>query len=133
MGIETGTALLIGGLAGGGSSLAGGLLQKSAAGDAADAQLKATREALQFQLEQAAQGFANAEATRRGNYDQWAAQQGRLSTLGQMLGMKPFTIPAYVPLQRVQTANPYATSMGRVWTPALRGWNPPGSSTMPVD
>jgi len=109
---------LVTGLAPAVGSVAGALINRSAAGSAADAQLQATREALQFQREQAAQDFVNADATRRANYDQWRAQQGRLSTLGQMVGMKPFDIPAYVPLQRVQTAqtaNPYVTSAGRIF------------------
>src|SRR6185312_13089287 len=75
--------------------------QTAAAEQIAQAQQKSAADALAFQKQQAAQDLANAQAASRGNYDQWAARQGRLSTLGQMVGMSPFQIPAYVPIQSV--------------------------------
>lgn len=108
-------ALIAGATAG--SSVAAGAIGSHAAGEAADkqtaaanyaadVQAKSAAEALAFQKQQAAQDLANAQAASRGNYDQWAARQGRLSTLGQMVGMKPFQIPAYVPIQSVPQATP---------------------------
>lgn len=96
-------------------------LQSSAAKDAASKQQASAADALAFQRQQAAQDFANAQVAQKGNYDQWAARQGRLSSLGQLVGMQPFNIPAYQPLQQV-TSMAHAT-----------GWNPPGSSNAPVD
>ncbi len=141
IGIGAGTA--IAGIVGGGAALASGALQSHAAGNAADlntqaanhaadVQAQSARDALAFQRQQAAQDFNNAQAASRGNYDQWAARQGRLSTLGQMVGQKPFVIPAYVPMQQApdapqQQANPQAnqnlTTMGQAF---LRQPNGPG-------
>jgi hypothetical protein len=99
--------------------------QSAAAKYSADAQQKSAADALAFQKQQAAQSLANAQAAQQGNYNQWAARQGRLSTLGQMVGLKPFQIPAYVPIQSVPDpsaaqqsgapqgyVNPNITSMG---------------------
>lgn len=71
-------------------------LQTEAANHAADLQAKAAAEALAYQKEQAQLDAARAEAAQRGNYDQWAAQQRRVSTLGEMLGLGARQIPAYV-------------------------------------
>ena len=81
-------------------------LQTQAANHAADVQAKSAADALAFQKQQAAMDQARAEAAQRGNYDQWAARQGRLSTLGQMVGMKPFQIPAYVPIANLSQVTP---------------------------
>ena len=95
----------------------------SAARYAADQQQKSTAAALDFQKQQAAQDFNNAQAAQQGNYNQWAAKQGRLSTLGQSVGLKAFDIPAYVPLQQA--------------APSASGIAPSGptqnASTQPVD
>lgn len=93
-----------------GAGIIGAKMQAGAADDAAQAQLQASREALAFQKQQAAQDLSNAQAAQRGNYDQWAAKQGRLSTLGQMVGLKPFQIPAYVPIQNVNQVTPTGTN-----------------------
>lgn len=69
-----------------------------AAGHAADLQSQAAAQALAFTKEQAARDQAAAEATRKANYDQWAAKEGRLSSFGQMLGVGPRDIPGYVPI-----------------------------------
>ena len=73
-------------------------LQTTSANYAADKQAEATQKALDFQQAEAAKTRADAEVTRHANYDQWAAQQRRLGTLGQLLGMAPPEIPGYVPL-----------------------------------
>lgn len=128
-------ALVAGATAGG--AVASGAIQSRAAGKAADAQTQASnyaaeqqaksaREALAFQRQQAHQDFLNAQNAQRGNYDQWAARQGRLSTLGQMVGSKPFVIPAYVPMQEAPEAgtppaglppsgNPNVTTFGQAF------------------
>jgi len=69
----------------------------SSANYAADVKSKSDQAALDFEKQQAAQNQSNFEATQKANYDQWAAREGRLSTLGQMLGMPGRNIPAYVP------------------------------------
>ena len=73
-------------------------LQTESANKGAELQAQSTREALDFQKAEAAKARQDAEVTRRANYDQWAAQQRRLGTLGQLLGLAPPEIPAYVPL-----------------------------------
>lgn len=70
----------------------------NAANHAADVQSTSTREALDFTKQQAAHDAAVAEANRRANYDQWAAQQRRLGSVGDLLGKGPREIPGYVPL-----------------------------------
>jgi len=72
--------------------------QVSAANHAADLQAAAADNALAYQKEQAEYDRASAEATRRGNYDQWGAQRERLGTLGAMLGLPAPRIPDYVPI-----------------------------------
>jgi hypothetical protein len=73
-------------------------LQTSSANYAADKQAQATQQALDFQKAEAAKARLDAETTRKANYDQWAAQQRRLGTLGQLLGLPSPEIPGYVPL-----------------------------------
>jgi len=73
-------------------------LQTESANKGAELQAQSTREALDFQKAEAAKARQDAEVTRRANYDQWAAQQRRLGTLGQLLGLPSPEIPGYVPL-----------------------------------
>lgn len=104
---------IIGGAIGGIGSMFGGKAQADAmqvaaqkqteaANFAATKQAESAANALAFQKQQAAQDLATANSTQHANYDQWAARQGRLSTLGQMVGLRPFQIPAYVPIQNTQ-------------------------------
>lgn len=72
--------------------------QAASANYAADVQAKSNAESLAFQREQAAQDLARANALQEGNYNQWAAREGRLSNFGQMLGLPARTIPPYVPI-----------------------------------
>jgi hypothetical protein len=106
IGIGAGTA--IAGIVGGGAALTGAALQSHAAGSAADKQTAAAnhaadveaqsnREALAFQKQQAAYQAQQDEVNRRANYDQWAAKQRKVGSIGQMLGLGGTEIPAYVP------------------------------------
>ncbi len=74
-------------------------IQSDATNRGAELQAQSTREALDFQKAEAAKNQAIAEATRRANYDQWAAGQRRSGTLQQLLGLGAPEIPAYVPLE----------------------------------
>jgi type II secretory pathway pseudopilin PulG len=72
-------------------------LQAQSAASAQAAQTSATDQALQFQKDQAALDNARQETNRRADYDQWAARENRISTLGQALGLGARQIPGYVP------------------------------------
>jgi hypothetical protein len=65
---------------------------------AADAQAKAAAESLAFQRQQAAYDAMMAETNRAANYQQWAAKQQQLGSVGQALGLPARSLPAYVPL-----------------------------------
>jgi hypothetical protein len=65
---------------------------------ASDAQSQSAANQLAFLKQQAGYDAASAEANRAGNYDQWAAKQRQLGTVGQALGLPARDIPAYVPL-----------------------------------
>lgn len=91
-----------------GGAIAGGAMQSRAQGKAADKQTEAAnraaeieaqsnRETLQFQREQAQHAWREAETARRANYDQWRAREGRLGSVGEMLGYGGRQIPDYVP------------------------------------
>lgn len=71
-------------------------LTTDAANRAAEINAKSAAEALAFSKAQAQNEYLNSEVARRGNYDQWAAGQRRLGTLGQMMGLGDREIPAYV-------------------------------------
>jgi hypothetical protein len=64
---------------------------------AADLQAKAAADALAYTKQQGAQTQSNFDTSQQGNYNQWAAGQRRLSTLGEAMGLGPREIPAYVP------------------------------------
>jgi hypothetical protein len=96
-------------------------LTTDAANKGADLQAQSNREALDFQKQQAALDAARADAIQRANYQQWAAREGRMSSIGQALGLPARDIPAYQPLPGVSGASgqPAAapTSSGGAWTP----------------
>lgn len=73
-------------------------LTTTAANHAADLQSADAGKALAYQQQQSALARADAESARRANYDQWASAQGRLGSLGQMVGLGSRDIPPYVPL-----------------------------------
>jgi hypothetical protein len=95
---------------------------------AADAQAKAAAEALAFQRQQAAYDAVSAESTRAANYDQWAAKQQQLGSVGQALGLPARAIPAYVPIPSAGGAPPPtapgAGSPGSPGSPDAAWWNP---------
>lgn len=72
-------------------------IQSDAAREAARVADEATKRAELFQRRQAENTWQNTEATKRGNYDQWAAAQRRLGTVGSYIGMGDREIPDYVP------------------------------------
>lgn len=65
---------------------------------AADQSTVSNREAAAYAERQAALDRQTAEVNRRGNYDQWRAREGRIGTLGELAGLSPRDIPAYVGL-----------------------------------
>lgn len=95
---------IVGAAIGGVGSIAGGKEMADAQRYAAQRQAESAAEALKYQKGQAAQDLASAQAASQGNYNQWAAREGRLSDLGQSIGLKPFNIPAYVPIPTVNQA-----------------------------
>lgn len=66
--------------------------------EATAAQQKAAAEQLAYARQQSALSRQDAETNREGDYEQWAAREGRLSTIGGMLGLPARQIPAYRPL-----------------------------------
>ena len=60
---------------------------------------EAAKRAEAFQRQQAQQKWAEAEAVRRANYDQWSARQRSLNAFRQKHGYGPTEIPGYVPSQ----------------------------------
>lgn len=64
---------------------------------AADISSRDNAAALAFMKRQAQNAYANSEAARRANYEQWAARERRLGSVGRLLGWGPREIPAYVP------------------------------------
>lgn len=106
IGIGAGTA--IAGIVGGGAALTGAALQSHAYGSAADEQTGAanhaadlqsqsTAAALAFQKQQAEAQWVNDEANRKANYDQWAAHEANVGSIGEWLGLGGKTIQPYVP------------------------------------
>lgn len=77
------------------SSAYGAHKQTDAANHAADLQSNASQQALTFQRDQSLKDQANFESTQHANYDQWAAREGRIGQLGELIGMGPRNIPAY--------------------------------------
>ena len=108
MAVATGTATLIAGLSAAGAAGAGAAIgsraqsnaarqQTAAANYAADVQERTSREALDYQRQQAEEEARRYEIDRRANYDQWAARENRLGALSQMWGLGARPIPGYVP------------------------------------
>lgn len=87
-------------------------IQTKSANYAADVQSKSTADALDFQKEQAAQDQANFNSTSGANYGQWAAREGRLSSIGQALGLPARNIPAFVPSPTI-SSNQTAPTTGQ--------------------
>lgn len=64
---------------------------------AADLAANANAQALNFSKANAENAFANSEVARAGNYDQWAAAQRRVGSVGKLLGFGDRAIPDYRP------------------------------------
>lgn len=71
-------------------------IQAAAANRSADVQKQMADETLAFQKQQAEASFQASQVASKGNYDQWAAAQHRLSSVGEMIGMGPREIPGFV-------------------------------------
>lgn len=100
--------------------------QTAAANYAAEQQAKSTAEALAFQKQQAAQDQANFNSTSGANYGQWAAREGRLSSIGQALGLPARDIPAFVPSPTLSSSQTAPTS-----GPMPSGQQPSGNLSDP--
>lgn len=72
---------------------------------------KGTADTIEYTKQKDAQDRETANATAHANYDQWAAREGRLSTLGEMVGVGGRNIPAFAPM------------------PGTGGTNTPGGTT----
>lgn len=70
-------------------------IQSDTAAKAAEIQAQSARESLDFTKQQDAADRAAADKAARLNYGQWAEQQGRISSLGEMLGLAPRRIGPY--------------------------------------
>jgi hypothetical protein len=73
-------------------------IQSGATGDAAATQAATADKAIAFQKQQAEQLYQQQNTTNQANYDQWAANQGRLNSAGEMLGLPTSTIPPFRPM-----------------------------------
>lgn len=71
-------------------------LQAQAARYAADVNARAQAEALAFLRSQSENAYQNSETSRHGNYDQWAARERRLGSIGEALGYGNREVPGYV-------------------------------------
>jgi hypothetical protein len=129
-------AALAAGAAGGGSiasaainaHAAGSAADKTtaAANHAADLEAQANAQALAFQREQAENAYQNSETARHGNYDQWAAQQRKARSVGELLGLPSMDIPDYVPgIDPNLTGRPTAPTVGQAaGAPPAAGGDP---------
>lgn len=96
------------------SNLYGANMSANAAKDAGAAQLQATREALDFERQQAQYGAQAHEVDRRANWEQWQAHMQGVNSIGRWLGMGTKPVPAYVPGPPPTYLNPSAaTSVAR--------------------
>jgi len=96
-GVAAGTGAIVGAKMQSGAARRVAETQTQAANRAAEIQAQSQAEALAFQRQAAQNAYLNDEAARRGNYDVWAATEGRRGSIGALLGMGPRNIPAYVP------------------------------------
>src|SRR3990167_3277431 len=96
-GVAAGTGAIVGAKMQSGAARWVAETQTQAANRAAQIKAQSQAEALAFQRQAAQNAYLNDEAARRGNYDVWAATEGRRGSIGALLGMGPRNIPAYVP------------------------------------
>lgn len=83
--------------AAGGAQVVGAHMQASGANRVADRQSADAARAMAFERDQAENAYRNGEATRKANYDQWAAGQRRIGQLYRQRGWGDLEIPDYVP------------------------------------
>ncbi len=121
---SAGTAGVIGAKIASGASEKAADTQSQAASHAADLQSQAAKDALAFQQRQAAQDQSNFETTQKANYNQWLPHEQRMSSLGQLVGLSPRDIPAYVPSSNVLGSSQTAPTSG----PTATGQAPSGDA-----
>lgn len=113
-------------------------IQAESAAKAAALQKQANDETLAFSKQQATYGAQSTEVDRHANYDQWAAQQRRLGSIGEMVGLGPREIPGYVASPTPNFDTPGGggamSGAGIVGTPspATIGGTPSGNPTDPA-
>lgn len=86
---------------------------------AADLAAKSSAAGLDFSKAGAENSFQNNEVSRAGNYDQWAAAQNRIGSVGKLLGFGDRVIPAYRP-----GVDPQFTGSGGAPSPIVNGTVP---------
>lgn len=95
--------------------------QASSAKDAAALVAAAQAKALAFEQAQAENAYQNNEVARKGNYDLYAAQQGRVGTVGEMFGLPSRPIPSYAPGVDPQFTGTSTPTAGQALTGATSG------------
>lgn len=88
---------------------------------ATDAQSKSNADMLAYLQGQAGYQNTVAEVNRQANYEQWAAKQKQLGSVGEMLGLPARAIPAYVPLPTNTASAPVGTTVPATTAPAAGG------------
>lgn len=113
---------------------AGAKQQAEAQDRATQAQTQAAQQTLAFQRQQAETDYQNQEVNRKANYQQFAARDARIGTLGEAVGLSPRRTPAYVPSidpQYVQQGRAAVTSQPRVGAAPLAGIDPSAYGSQP--
>jgi hypothetical protein len=104
----------------------GAELTTTAANYAADKTSQAAAASLAFEQQKDREAQAQAAATQKANYDQWAAKETRMNDIRTSLGMPAHPIPAYVPTTTPGSTPPSGT------TPPVPGSGPsPGLGYVP--
>ena len=103
--------------------------QADAATEAARLEDEATKRAETFAREQSQATWAESEAVRKANYDQWASRQTALNALRQKYGYGEVPVPAYVPSTNpgftggpTGPAVPPGGTQGEQGPPSLETW-----------
>lgn len=88
---------------------------------------KANADALAFQKDLAGNAFDNTEVGRRMDYGQWAAKEGRLGYLGDLMGLPKREIPAFIPGVNPNFGGgaPTASARGEVPAAPQGNWTDP--------
>lgn len=111
-------------------------LATNSANHGADLQKQSADAALAFQQKQADLDRLTAETNRHADYDQWAAQQRRIGSIGELVGLGPRDIPGYVPMPNGLPSSQTTPNSGQ--TPAgadpkavafIRDWQSKNSPT----